>query len=704
MSRRKRSGNKEILKVYKKVRNTSSMGAISVYILLIVFFAMLIVFIAGYIMQYIVETKFSEGYHELENIARMYEAGSDDKSIMDYIEAGDSQFVVKDADGQILYRKGDITYKNPGVKVSVSNEQESYTIYEDSDLSLIYPSDKEKIGMRWKKFYQWLKTCDKSDENEYISFKEPDWIKEHDIDWEKNIITILPCIEDMKLPVWVSLDIHNGAEHFIGRAYIVYNIRDKNLAAELMIGMIIIISLVSVVLLVYLIRSAVNLRRVFRIFYSDPITGGHNWIWFIRNADDKLRKRMNKKKSFAVIALVFHNYRNYCLCHSMDEGEEILANINRLLSDEMKRGEMCAHASMSNFALLLNYQNDELLRSRLMGIIKKLQGMDSEHNFEFQIGADLVLPVYNQSGKIIRRRDYSTENAYNNACSARATLRNTDETGIRIFDQKLLEEQRWRDTVHEHQWTALNNEEFVVYYQPKYDPRTNKLKGAEALIRWESPEFGFVTPGRIIPIFEKNGFITEIDHYMISHAARDQKTWLDTGYDCVPVSVNVSRAHFAENDLAEQIRDIVDKTGCPHELIEIELTESAFFDDKNAMIETVKRLKEYGFAVSMDDFGAGYSSLNSLKDMPLDVLKLDADFFRGNNAGKRGKIVVSEAIKLAKSLDMLTVAEGIEEKEQVDFLAEQGCDMIQGYYFAKPMPKDDYAGRMTCSKKDFVEV
>lgn len=214
------------------------------------------------------------------------------------------------------------------------------------------------------------------------------------------------------------------------------------------------------------------------------------------------------------------------------------------------------------------------------------------------------------------------------------------------------------------------------------------------MIRWDSPEFGFKSPGTIIPIFEKNGFITEIDHYMIRHVAKDQKKWLDAGYNCVPVSVNVSRAHFIESDLAEQIRDDVDKYGAPHELIEIELTESAFFDDKKAIVETIKKLKEFGFAVSMDDFGSGYSSLNSLKDMPLDVLKLDADFFRGEAEGGRGEIVVSEAIKLAKSLNMKTVAEGVEIKDQVAFLANQGCDMIQGFYFAKPMPADKYVEKM----------
>ena len=267
-------------------------------------------------------------------------------------------------------------------------------------------------------------------------------------------------------------------------------------------------------------------------------------------------------------------------------------------------------------------------------------------------------------------------------------------SGIAFFDDKLVEEQRWIDIVRQNQEKAVANEEFVVYYQPKYDPRTNELKGAEALIRWDSPEFGFKSPGTIIPIFEKNGFITEIDHYMIRHVAKDQKKWLDEGLNCVPVSVNVSRAHFIEADLAEQIRDDVDRAGAPHELIEIELTESAFFDDKKAIVSTIKKLKEYGFAVSMDDFGSGYSSLNSLKDMPLDVLKLDADFFRGEMEGDRGEIVVSEAIKLAKNLHMRTVAEGVEVREQVDFLARQGCDMIQGFYFAKPMPADEYEQKM----------
>ena len=257
--------------------------------------------------------------------------------------------------------------------------------------------------------------------------------------------------------------------------------------------------------------------------------------------------------------------------------------------------------------------------------------------------------------------------------------------------------------MEENQRQALEKEEFLVYYQPKYDPVSKELKGAEALIRWNSPAFGFISPGRFIPIFEKNGFITEIDHYMLTHVANDQRKWLDKGLKCVPVSVNISRAHFIESDLAEQIKDIVDAAGTPRELIELELTESAFFDDKDALIYTINKLKGYGFEVSMDDFGSGFSSLNSLKDMPLDALKLDAEFFRGENVDGRSEIVVSETIRLAQSLEMKTVAEGVEAKETVDFLADQGCDMIQGFYFARPMPGSDFEQKMIEGIASFPE-
>ena len=257
----------------------------------------------------------------------------------------------------------------------------------------------------------------------------------------------------------------------------------------------------------------------------------------------------------------------------------------------------------------------------------------------------------------------------------------------------MREEQVWERRVEDDMDRALAANEFKVYLQPKYSTKKEELSAAEALVRWIHPEFGFVSPAKFIPIFERNGFITKLDDYMLTEVSRLQATWMEQGKKLVPISVNVSRAHFTSPDLAEHICSIVDEYKVPHEFIELELTESAFFDDKQTLLDTVKKLKEFGFKVSMDDFGAGYSSLNSLKELPLDIIKLDAQFFRDIEDKKRADLIVCDTIKLAKKLGMQIVAEGIETREQVDFLAGQHCDLIQGFYFAKPLPVAEFEER-----------
>lgn len=234
--------------------------------------------------------------------------------------------------------------------------------------------------------------------------------------------------------------------------------------------------------------------------------------------------------------------------------------------------------------------------------------------------------------------------------------------------------------------SALRQEAFQVYLQPKYSPLDKKIVGAEALARWQSTSGEVIEPDRFIPIMEENGFITKLDDYMISHVAKLLSEWTIQGRKVMPVSVNISKAYLSQEGLADHICRLVDAYGPKHDLIELEVKESAFFEEKEILTETVRRLKAYGFRVSLDDFGTGYSSLNSLKDMQLDTVKLDTGFFRGDNESKRGEIIVREVIQLVRSLDMCVVAEGVEKKEQVDFLTELGCDMIQGFYFAKPMP------------------
>ena len=663
-------------KKYRQIKRTHIGVSIFEFLLFTIISTAMLVFSVQMFAAYIIDTKLETEYERIKLLARLYDKAveENDQNIYKQLENEDADYIVCDDSGNIIRSGGVNTCGTQKGVILLGSRDEEVTAYRDMERDYIYPGRDGHIELDLMRFREWMN----SDEDEEEKNLDPDGKVEKFIN----------------LPIWLSVDVAGGSEHFVGKAVFSANKRDATLVSTFVAALIMLIFIILITMLVSGIKNVVRQKRMIDIFFKDMVTGGNNWTRFLVMGERMLHKRRNAGQRYAVVNLVFVNYRNYCVCHSIREGEKLLVSIYKLIGSSLNRKEMCAHTTSSNFALLLQYETEQGLRRRLEELIGKLETIGEDHKFSFQAGVSLIDKAVDRDGKPVKQKEIDLDTEYNNASAARNVLADADESGIAFFDDKLKEEQKWLDTVQERQQRALDNEEFLVYYQPKYDPKTTKIRGAEALIRWNSPEFGLVPPGKFIPIFEKNGFITKIDHYMLKHVAADQKKWLDKGYNCVPVSVNVSRAHFIESDLAEQIRDMVDAAGTPHDLIEIELTESAFFDDKKALINTINRLKSYGFAVSMDDFGSGYSSLNSLKDMPLDVLKLDAEFFRGESDGGRGELVVSEAIRLGKMLNMKIVAEGVEVKEQVDFLADADCDMIQGYYFAKPMPGNEYEERL----------
>ena len=677
-------------KKLKKIRGNGFALTFITFILLLVVTIIVVRYYSESFYFYVIDNKIDNEYRSIKALADIYEKGKDNPDIYKLLETEGHSFIITDDSGKVLFENGENTCGDTPNEVVVTGYDNPITIYKDVKNNYFKIDSDKKLILNRRSFDRLVRNPD--GENGVVVHE----IEIRDVDDEQDVIVVSSDNpEQFDLPIWIPINVKDGQETFIGRATINVNMRDLNLLIRIVI---VIIGLIGLLLIVLMINSVRNLARHIKItnlYFEDDVTGGKNWKWYLYKGEKLLSKASNARQKFASVNLTFVNYRNYCLCHSIKEGEDVIKDIHKCIVKTLEHKELCAHKTSSSFALLLKYDDEDKLKMRLHELIRTLTLLDESHSFSFQAGVDLIGVQETAGGRVVRRKDIDLDTEYNNACAAKAELGVSNESGIKFFDNKLVENQKWLDTVQEEQLSALKNEEFEVYYQPKYDPRTDKLEGAEALIRWNSPKHGFVTPGRFIPIFEKNGFITEIDHYMLKHVARDQKRWLDQGYKCVPVSVNVSRAHFAESDLAEQIRDLIDAAGCPHDLIEIELTESAFFDDKNALIETINRLKNYGFKVSMDDFGAGYSSLNSLKDLPLDVLKLDAEFFRGETSDDRGKKVISEAIALAKSLHMKTVAEGIEDEEYVKFLADLECDMIQGYYYAKPMPKNEYMERMS---------
>lgn len=507
----------------------------------------------------------------------------------------------------------------------------------------------------------------------------------------------------INIPCWVSNPIKGEHARLFLHGNLAIGFKDVFYLMLACAFMMVIMVVPMIMLLINAISSILTQRKMAVLLYLDTVTGGRNWLYFKSHGERLVQKNSNSKYIYLIMDIQLNKYRNYCLCHSVNAGEELLEEIYNRLSNFTNHGDMCSRYAKSNYVVLLKCVTSDDCNRRTAEIMNLLSSIYPEHRLNFHVGVNRLEPVYNpQKSRCIRRRGVSMSELYNCACAARASLAGKDENAVAYYDKKMLEAQFWEHKVEEMMEKALHDEEFEVYLQPKYSPSEQELVGAEALVRWISPTEGFISPGRFIPIFENNGFVLCLDDYMISHVAKLMSDWIEKGRQPVPVSVNVSRAHFTMPNLAEHIRDLVDVYHTPHELIELELTESAFFDDKETLLNTVKRLKEYGFTVSMDDFGSGYSSLNSLKDLPLDVLKLDAEFFRGEDGGKRGEIVVSEALQLAKSLNMRVVAEGIERKEQVDFLANLNCDMIQGYYFAKPMPVSEFE-ELSKFKKDTKE-
>lgn len=450
------------------------------------------------------------------------------------------------------------------------------------------------------------------------------------------------------------------------------------LSCAILCGVLIVIFVIYY--LVSIISMAVSAHRTTKIIYTDMLTGGDNWLLFIKKATTLLKKNKRGSLNYAMLHLEMRKYRSFCTCFGVSKGQELVEKFHAVLKREMYRKETMAHQEDEAFGLLVTYTDTAQLEARIQKIENALNAVLPGMKMYFGVGVYLVQPGEND-----------VEQLYNNAMIACEMIGDEAENRTAYFDVEMNNQKLWERKVEDDMDRALANREFQVYLQPKISTTEEVLGGAEALVRWIHPTEGFIPPNRFIPIFEKNGFILKLDDYMLEEIARVQAGWLAEGRELVPISVNVSRAHFTREDLAEHICAIVDKYQVPHSVIELELTESAFFDDKKVLLGTVRKLREAGFQVSMDDFGAGYSSLNSLKELQIDVLKIDADFFRGADVEERGLLIVSEVIDLAKKLNMKIVAEGIESREQVEFLTAQECDLIQGYFYAKPMPVAEFA-------------
>lgn len=426
--------------------------------------------------------------------------------------------------------------------------------------------------------------------------------------------------------------------------------------------------------------SSFEKEALYKSAFTDPISGDYNW----NHLEAYLEVPADKGISdYAFAHFDVKEFRVINEAYGHIAANRVLSNIVKAIkeSDFILASGRCHN---DNFAILLKDLPEEELIKKLKDFFEKLSVLEEDPYYK----------IYYKCGLVpMRRAMLSGNRVADFAKMAQALATNQKQTEIIVYTDEMHDNLSWGNYIKAYVETAIEQDEFVVYLQPKFDITKESIKGAEALIRWNYKNKDFLPPYRFIPFFEKDGSIGKIDDLVLKKVCAALAKWKDEGKALYPISVNLSRSRLDDQRLIDNLVAIVDHYGIDHKLIDFELTESATYDNTEHMLSVLEELRSRGFKISMDDFGTGYSSLSLLTQMPIDTLKIDKSFVDNVATDKERKediIVLRHIITLAKELGFTCLAEGAESKNQVDRLRELGCEIIQGYYYSKPIPITEY--------------
>ena len=432
------------------------------------------------------------------------------------------------------------------------------------------------------------------------------------------------------------------------------------------------------VLLQFRIRNAIDKSRMI-MSERDPVTGLYSKLKFYQSVRQMLTDATGE--TFAFVRFDIDRFKMINSFYGIKEGDNVLRSIASELRRISTAFEKFIYGRLENdiFAVCMPYkeENIDLLANALQLNLKKL---NKDYNIKVSCG------VY-----IINDYNMDVSEMYDRAFLAAKSCKGKFVQNIAYYDESMIENMKQEQYIINEVNRALEEEQFEVYLQPKINLMTDRSYGAEALVRWRHPEKGMISPGEFIPIYERNGIIGRLDLYMWRHVCMILRRWLDEGQNPNPISVNVSRVNIYNPHLVEILKNLITEFQIPPYLLNLELTESAFMEDQELVMKTMSRLHQIGFKIMMDDFGSGYSSLNVLKDMEVDYLKVDMKFLQQDQEfNGKGEKVLTSVVRMAKWLHLPSIVEGVETMEQVDFLKCIGCEYAQGYYYAKPMPVEEY--------------
>ena len=466
----------------------------------------------------------------------------------------------------------------------------------------------------------------------------------------------------------------------------IFSIEPKSVLDERMHPIMRDIQFLTVILICILVMANIvflfyNLRRrqeLFRLAYKDSITGGDNFS----NFKEKAKKYENTEGY--VIALDISEFKlvnNVC---GNARGDEVLKAIWDVIMANCNDNEQAARVNADRFVIFWIERSKKTVTYRIEKLINEIEGISE------QLSVPRLYPVIGI--RAVEKLD-DADKRYGEALRAKSLIKNRRDRHYAFYDEidydTIVENKKLENGFEK----ALADKKFEVWYQPKFNSHTGKIVGSEALIRWRADDGSLISPGRFIPLFEKNGNIIRLDEYVFREVCRQQKEWQKEGIQILPVSVNISRFSLYYSNVVEKYERIINYYDVDHKYVQIEITESAIIEN-TVIVELIQKFHDAGFDILLDDFGSGYSSLASLNQMPFDTIKLDkslVDYVGNENGEKLLKFIV----QLVQSLGMKITAEGVEYKEQLDFLENLNCDDIQGFYFSKPLMLADFSAKLT---------
>ena len=413
----------------------------------------------------------------------------------------------------------------------------------------------------------------------------------------------------------------------------------------------------------------------------DTVTGLLHLDVFKEKAEELLKK-MEQGLSYALICSDINNFERVNNLYGLQKADQLLSDTATLLTSCSKDVRLCCRSVADHFVALISYQ-ESLFFKRLMEALC-IEFSERIGKYYTEAYPQLGFGVY-----FIENPLESIEKMVEYANVARKSL-DLKQSPIAVYDAKVYTQIQRVDEIERSMRGALESHEFQAYFQPKYNLETSKIVGAEALVRWIRKDGTMVYPDEFIPVFEKNGFIVDLDFFVLNEICAMIQRRLQEKKPCVPISINQSRVLLQEKEYVSKVAGVLVKHNIPPQYIELELTERIFRDDLTELADMMGELRKLGVHWSIDDFGTGYSSLNLLKELPVDIIKIDKSFLDETESSETSKIIIRKTVELTQELDKTVVCEGVETENQADYLRGIRCDMAQGFLYAKPMPMEQF--------------